>query len=311
MGRGGIERTGKHGGAAARGRTARGGAARGRTGRRAAAPGATAQPAAPRAVQRAVQRGVQRAVQRGATPPGTPARGARVANLVGACFAVALLAAGPGVSALGVARSMRWRARPYLVAPGSAALPSALLQRGPQDCGPAALATVLAWRGRPVGEGPILRVAHLRADGVSLAELVRLAAAFELPGAWYAVPRRRLDTLPTPFIAHVRAGRHLFGLPAGDGGPEHFVAVRRVLRGFVLLADPARGLVLEREARFARSWTGRVLLFDAVVAAVVAVAGSRAPLASHSAWQNTAQNAAQKAAQKARQNTVAAPEGAP
>ena len=249
----------------------------------------------------------QRAAQRGAR-----ARGTRVANLVGACFAVALLAAGPGVSALGVARSMRWRSRPYLVAPGSAALPTALLQRGPQDCGPAALATVLAWRGRPVGEGPILRVAHLRADGVSLAELVRLAAAFELPGAWYAVPRRRLDTLPTPFIAHVRAGRRLFGidflgLHGGDRSAGHFVAVRRVVRGFVLLADPARGLVLEREARFARSWTGRVLLFDAVVAAV----RSRAPRASLNAAQNAAQAAAQAAAQKARQDTGTALERTP
>jgi predicted double-glycine peptidase len=251
VGRGGGERTGKHGRAAPR---------------RAAA---------------------RRAAARGAASRGTAARGTRVANLVTASFAAALLAAGPGVSALGVARSMRWRARPYLVAPGSGTLPVALLQRGPQDCGPAALATVLAWRGRPVGEGPILRAAHLRTDGVSLAELVRLAAAFELPGAWYAVPRRRLDALPTPFIAHVRAGRRLFGRGAGDRGDGHFVAVCRVVLGFVLLADPARGLVLEREARFSRSWTGRVLLFDPVVAA----AGARAPAASQGAARIAAQDA--------------------
>lgn len=206
--------------------------------------------------------------RRPAPPPGT--RAARpitarpiTSRLLTACLAAALLAAGPGASALGVARSMRWRALPYRVTAGSATLPVAFLQHGPRDCGPAALATVLAWRGRPAGEAPILRIAHLRADGVSLAELTRLAAAFELPGAWYAVPRHSLGSLPVPFIAHL-----------GGPGAGHFVVVRRLLRGFVLLADPARGLVLEREARFARSWTGRVLLFDAAVAAAGADAGA-------------------------------------
>jgi len=235
-----------------------------------------------RARGRRVAPRVTRRVTRRITPRITPRITARTAPLATACFAAVLLAAGPGASALGVARSMRWRARPYPVVAETAGLPVAFLQHGPRDCGPAALATVLAWRGRPAGEGPILRVARLRADGVSLAELVRLAAAFELPGAWYAVPRRRLGALPTPFIAHVRAGRRgpgflgarflgvrflgprLLGVRAGGRAKGHFVAVRAVVRGFVLLADPARGLVLEREARFARSWSGRVLLFDAV-----------------------------------------------
>lgn len=253
-------------------------------------------------------------VQRTDKRRGRATRGTRVAPLVGALFAVVLVAAGPGASALGVARSMQWRARPYRVTAGSAALPEAFLQHGPRDCGPAALATVLAWRGRPAGEGPILRLARLRADGVSLAEMVRLSSAFELPGAWYAVPRRKLGALPTPFIAHMRAGRRFLGsrflgsrLPgrsfpgsrAGDRGAGHFVAVRRVVRGFVLLADPARGLVLEREARFARSWSGRVLLFDPVVAA----ARAGAPRAPQHAAQPPAQHHAPQHAGSAREGT--------
>ncbi|MEJ2358522.1 MAG: cysteine peptidase family C39 domain-containing protein [Deinococcales bacterium] len=174
----------------------------------------------------------------------------------GVLFGILLLAAGPGASAVGTARSMAIRARPYLVTdlfvdslPEE--LPRVILQRGPRDCGPAALATVLAWRGRPVGEDTVLRQAHLRADGVTLAELARLAAVFELPGAWYAVPASRLGSLPTPFIAHLSEG--------------HYVAVYGLVRGFVLLADPARGLVLQRRARFVRAWSGRVLLLDAAL----------------------------------------------
>lgn len=180
----------------------------------------------------------------------------------------AALAAGPGVSALGVTRSLHFRAGPYRLAaaadaPGpapaaapalplslpSAALPQVVRQSTPRSCGAAALATVLAWQGRPVGESVVLGRARLRADGVSLAELARLAAAFELPAAWYALPPRDLRRLPTPFIAHLRTA----------GG--HYVAVARVGRGFVMLADPAVGLTLMRLGRFRRSWSGRVLVF--------------------------------------------------
>jgi len=188
------------------------------------------------------------------------------AALVRAALVCVALTAGPGVSALGVARSMRFRARPYLLAAPSAdvgssgpaalplrvpasALPAVVRQSAPQACGPAALATVLAWEGRPVGESAVLASARFRADGVTLAELARLAAAFDLPAAWYAVPPRDLPRLPTPFIAHLRTG----------GG--HYVAVARVARGFVLLADPALGVALVRLARFRRAWSGRVMLF--------------------------------------------------
>lgn len=193
--------------------------------------------------------------------------------------AAAALLAGPVASALGTSASLGWRNAPLGLEPDAAAdvrgfavtaapgpalvaaiasvqLPTARRQAGPVDCGPAALATVLAWYGRPLGVAAVARAAHRRADGVTLAELVRLAAAFELPGAWYAVPSASLASLPRPFIAHL-----------SDAG-GHYVAVRWVGRGFVLLADPAQGLVLERIRRFARAWSGRVLLFDGAVATV-------------------------------------------
>lgn len=184
--------------------------------------------------------------------------------LARAALAAALLAAGPGLSALGVARSMHARARPYLLGSGAAAglarlrpglppaaVPPVVRQTRAQSCGPAALASVLAWRGRRVGERAVLARARLGRDGATLAELARLAALFGLPAAWYAPPPRDLPRLPTPFIAHLRR----------DGG--HFVAVARVARGFVVLADPAAGAVVERLERFRREWSGRVLLFGA------------------------------------------------
>ena len=193
--------------------------------------------------------------------------------LVRAALVAAVVAAGPGVSAWGVTRSMRYRARPYLLGSVAAragtgleprpaaplrpdvpppALPAVVRQSRPQSCGPAALATLLAWEGRPVGEGAVLSRARLRPDGVSLAELARLATVFGMPAGWYAVPPSDLPRLPTPLIAHLRAG----------GG--HYVAVARIARGFVLLADPAAGLAVERLTRFRRAWSGRVMLLGGV-----------------------------------------------
>lgn len=190
------------------------------------------------------------------------------AALVRAVLVAALVAAGPGASALGVARSMRWRARPFRLDPAPTApdlgswpagilparglppgaLPEVVRQSTPRSCGPAALASMLAWLGRPVGEAAVLERARLRADGVTLDELARLAAAFEVPAGWYVASARALPRLPMPAIAHLRR----------RGG--HFVALYRVARGFVLLADPAGGLVIERLTRFRRGWSGRVLL---------------------------------------------------
>lgn len=197
-----------------------------------------------------------------------PAHGQRrLRRAIGVAAGTALLLAALAPSALGAVRSLRWRALPRTLdasattaaavpqlALAAQALPPVVRQRGSADCGPAALATVLAWRGRPAGLDTVRAAARLRADGASLAEMARLASAFELPGAWYRVPRHALAALPTPFLAHLTT----------DGG--HYVAVRWVGRGFVLAADPARGLVLERMGPFGRTWRGRVLLFDAVVA---------------------------------------------
>lgn len=211
-----------------------------------------------------VPRGSRRSRRGGATAA------VLVGTLAGTLAGTVALLAGPVASAVGAVRSLQVRSAPLvlvaasppapgLVAPGGAldgvGLPALERQTAPNDCGPAALATVLAWRGRPAGLASVRDAARLRADGASLAEMVRLAADFELPGAWYRVPPTALAALPTPFLAHLTS----------DGG--HYVAVRWVGRGFVLLADPARGWVLERASRFQRTWRGRVLLFDAAVAA--------------------------------------------
>lgn len=193
------------------------------------------------------------------------------------------LLAAPGVSALGALRSHHARRAPLALtggAPGDGAppgtrarsavwhvsgLPRLVRQTTPRSCGPAALATLLSWRGRPLSETDVMRVARLRPDGVTLGEFARLAGTFGLPGTWFDVPPAALARLRPPFVAHL----------ARDGG--HFVVVRGIAVGYVLLADPARGWRLEPLASFRRTFRGRVYLPSLDAAASVPAAWGTSP----------------------------------
>lgn len=175
----------------------------------------------------------------------------------------------PTPTVVGTIRSVRARSAPLLLVEATgptgarrpparvagpalavAGLPPVVRQATPISCGAAALATLLAWRGRPVTEGAILDQADLRADGLTLGEFARLADTFGLPGAWYRTPPGGLDRLPVPFVAHLDR----------EGG--HYVVVRARTRDHVLVADPSRGWVAIDRERFLRAYRGRAFLPD-------------------------------------------------
>lgn len=161
----------------------------------------------------------------------------------------AVLAIGPAVSAVGIVRSRAWRSAPLLLNPAPG-LPRVELQVSPEGCGPAVLATLLRWVGTPIPLDQIMEEAELRADGITLAEFARLAQRYGVPGTWYDVPRPDLDRLPLPFVAHLRS----------SGG--HFVIVRELDQRLVLIADPAKGLVIEPRSLLEHAFTGRAFLLS-------------------------------------------------
>ncbi len=152
-------------------------------------------------------------------------------------------------SARGIGASSAW---------SSAAHPLASLevvrQSQPASCGPAALATLLGWLGRPHSEAYLLGLTELGPEGVSLAEFARLAHAMDVPGAWYHAPSARLAHLPAPFVAHLE-------LP-GAAAAGHLVVVRSVTHGYVVVADPAQGAQVVSLERFSRDYSGRVYLLE-------------------------------------------------
>lgn len=167
-----------------------------------------------------------------------------------ALFALAalLVVALPGT--LGMAASASWNGAPW-------PLPHLLVvrQSQPASCGPAALATLTTWLGRPRTEAQLLALANLTPRGVTLAEFTRLAHEVELPGTWYAVPAADLRSLPTPFVAHLHAG------PA-DAQLGHLVVVAAISHGYVVVGDPATGAYVSSLALFTRRFSGRVYLLD-------------------------------------------------
>jgi len=153
---------------------------------------------------------------------------------------VALLAP----SAAGVAASAAWNdaVRPV---PGL----EVVRQSRPSSCGPALIATLASWRGHAVSEAAVIAQAELGADGISLAEFARLASLHGIEGTWYHVRSDRLDSLPTPFIAH---------LAAVDGG--HFVGVVARAGDKVVVIDPAAGALVGPTVTLLRRFSGRVFV---------------------------------------------------
>lgn len=154
-------------------------------------------------------------------------------------------------SALGISASYAWSSSAH-------PLPSleVVRQSQPASCGPAALATLLGWLGRPHSEAYLLRLTELGAEGISLAEFSRLAHAMDVPGVWYHSPPSQLGQLPTPFVAHLE-------LP-GAAPAGHLVVVNSVTHGYVILADPAQGAQVVSLERFSRDYSGRVYLLESI-----------------------------------------------
>lgn len=186
----------------------------------------------------------------GVHAPGNLALGVRqpdVRRLSYALLVVACLAALFVPTGVGVAQSAAWNAAPVAVDGVEV-----VLQSNPVSCGPALIATLSAWAGRPIGEAAVLSRAAMGPDGVSLAEFVRLASLFGSPGVWYQVARRELGRLPTPFVAQLEVD-----------GSGHFVAVLGVRQGMAVVADPAVGALVGPVATVLRGFSGRVFLLEA------------------------------------------------
>lgn len=119
------------------------------------------------------------------------------------------------------------------------------------SCGSAALATLLTHHyGRPSSEAAVFEAMFARGDqeairtrGFSLLDMQRYLAHEGLPADGYRLSFDRLSTLGAPAITTI-----------STRGYRHFVVVKGVRNGQVLIGDPSAGLVTYRQAEFERVW---------------------------------------------------------
>jgi len=168
------------------------------------------------------------------------------AGVVSAGLAVVLLAA---AAPHDLAVVSRWALRAIIRARGGTFVssPGAVLQSGPSDCGPAALATLIrTLGGDPPPTDSIARLAGTGARGTSFAGLSRAAMRLGVRNHVSRLDAAAMDSLSTPVIAWV------------DGG--HFVTVVPDSSGFALVLDPQAGPYRIGRLRLGRYWRGEALI---------------------------------------------------
>jgi predicted double-glycine peptidase len=124
------------------------------------------------------------------------------------------------------------------------------------SCGSAAVATLLTYQyGIAVDEAEVFRHMYatgdqprIRAEGFSLLDMRRYLASRGFQADGFQVPLDRLLEQGLPAIVLVN-----------DRGYRHFVVVRGLRHGRVLIADPARGSRAVPRRDFERLWDNRVL----------------------------------------------------
>ena len=133
---------------------------------------------------------------------------------------------------------------------------STLRQQYDFSCGSAALATLLTHHyGHAVTEAQVFEAMYLRGDqqkirreGFSMLDMQRFLASRGLRADGFQLPLQKLVDAGLPAIVLVT-----------DKGYSHFVVVKGVADGRVLLGDPSSGARAVTRAAFEAIWTGKLL----------------------------------------------------
>ena len=124
------------------------------------------------------------------------------------------------------------------------------------SCGSAAVATLLTYEfKRPTTEDEAFKAmwktgdqAKIKKEGFSLLDIKRYLASIGYEADGYRLTLERLAELRLPAIVLIQTG-----------GYRHFVVVKGIEGGYVLIGDPARGLRRERLPAFKKLWVNSIV----------------------------------------------------
>jgi len=134
---------------------------------------------------------------------------------------------------------------------------SVIRQQYDFSCGSAAVATLLTHHyDDPVSELAVFKAmyeqgdkAQIRAKGFSMLDMQSYLAAHGYQADGFRVPLDKLKSVGVPAI-----------VLTNDGGYSHFVVVKGVTDGRVLIGDPAKGLRTLPRKEFKAMWNGLVFV---------------------------------------------------
>ena len=124
------------------------------------------------------------------------------------------------------------------------------------SCGSAAVATLLTYEfKRPTSETEAFKSMYkagdqskIRAKGFSLLDIKRYLSSIGFTADGYRITLERLAQLRLPAIVLIQTG-----------GYRHFVVIKGIEGGYVLIGDPARGLRREKLSLFKKLWVNEIV----------------------------------------------------
>jgi ATP-binding cassette subfamily B protein len=125
-------------------------------------------------------------------------------------------------------------------------------QHDMKDCGPACIATISKQYGLKIPVSKIREVAGTDLEGTSVYGLVQAAEKLGFRNKAVRVSKKEeiFDNLPTPLIAHVITNNILL----------HYVVIHKISKKYILVADPARGMIKYTPEEFFKIWSDILIL---------------------------------------------------
>ena len=175
------------------------------------------------------------------------------ARLAILALAISLAAASPAAAAEFRLQTDAGAYTPNIVSWRDMPFRTVVRQRYDMSCGSAAIATLLTHHyGRPIDEARVFTAmyeagdqAAIRTRGFSLLDMQRYLAGRGLQADGYRLGLSELERTRTPAVAMIETN-----------GFRHFVVIKGVRGGRVLVGDPALGLMIYPRAEFERRWNG-------------------------------------------------------
>jgi len=145
----------------------------------------------------------------------------------------------------------------HVVSMREARFQTIILQKYDYSCGSAALASLLTYHyDRPTTEEAVFKAmfssgdqAKIQREGFSLLDMKVHLSRQGLVADGYKMTLDKLEKLGVPVITLINTG-----------GYRHFVIIKGIRDGEVVLGDPAQGVIIVDKEQFEPAWSGIVLV---------------------------------------------------